>query len=319
MFYLRFLHWQDVLFLQKPHASQSLRNDQSKGSSHKIGENQNQPSPTSVLDAPFEDDTTNSTPDSSGISNAGHSGKPIHKHLLFSSLTLFLLTGHMPSFITVAPIASVARTLSWDDTNLEISSLDTSNFATPLCKANAVEQQRHLFVESILSTAGLDRNSVFSRWHSVDCPLDPTMLDKFLDRREEDAKSRERRSNQRLMFDCINDALLEIGRVTYLGAYPWAIAYSHTRKNASAGSSPIGDELWVLICDWFAGEGNLGFSEIDNSGLVVDRLLRREVGGSGWAESMQSEIEEISKEIGGKLLDELVAEALADLTVRCLL
>jgi len=223
----------------------------------------------------------------------------------------------MPSFITVAPIVSVARTLSWDDTNLEISSPDTSNFVRPLCKANAEEQQRHLFVHSIISTAGLDKNSIFSRWHSVDCPLDPTLLEKFLDRKEEDAKSRERRSNQTLMFDCINYAFLEIGRVTYLDAYPWARAYDHTQKKASAGSSPMGDEVWVLISDWFSGEGKLRSGETDNSGLVVDRLLRKEVGGNGWAESMQSEIDEISKEIEGKVFDELVAEALADLNVGC--
>jgi len=223
----------------------------------------------------------------------------------------------MPSFITVAPIESVARILSWDDANLEISSPDTSNLARPLRKANAEEQQWYLFVRSILSTAGLDNNSVFAGWHSIDCPLDPILLGKFLDRKEEDAKSRERRSNQRLMFDCINYALLEIGRITYLGAYPWARAYSHIRKKALT-RAPIGDEVWVLISDWFSGEGKLGSGETDNGSLVIDRLLRREVGGSGWAESMQSEIEEISKEIGGKVLDELVAEALADLTVGCL-
>jgi len=78
VFYLRCLHWQAVLSLEKQNASESLSNNQNNpSSSYKIGENQNQPSPTSVLDVPFEDHTTNSTPDSSGISNAGHSGKPI--------------------------------------------------------------------------------------------------------------------------------------------------------------------------------------------------------------------------------------------------
>ena len=86
MFYLRCLHWQAVLSLEKPNASESLSDNQNDpSSSNKIGENQNQPSPTSVLDAPFEDDTTNSTPDSSGSSNAGHSGKPIKKKT-FSSV-----------------------------------------------------------------------------------------------------------------------------------------------------------------------------------------------------------------------------------------
>lgn len=287
------LSFRDVLSLEKPNASESLNDNQNNPcSSNKIGENQNQPSPTSVLDAPFENDTSNSTPSSAESFNAVHS---------------------------LAPIESVAWTLSWDDTNLEISSPDTPNLPVNLLKANAEDQQRHIFVQRILSAAGLDNGklNVAFRWHSVHSPLDPILLDKFLNRKEEDAKSRERRSNQRLIFDCVNYVLLEISRTAYLGAYPWARACSVSRKKALAGAF-IGDEVQELVSDWFTGEEKLEPCMIDNGGLVVDRLSRREVGGNGWAESMQSEIDEISKEVGGKVLDELVWEALADLTVGCL-
>lgn len=214
----------------------------------------------------------------------------------------------------MAPIESVARTLSWDDTNLEISSRDTPNLPITIVE----DQQRYLFVQRILSTAGLDYaklNMVF-RWHSVHSPLDPILLDKLLDRKEEDAKSKEMRSSQRLIFDCVNSAMLEIGWTAYLGACPWARACS-VRKTALSGAS-IGDEVQELISDWFSREGKLEPGEINNGGLVVDRLLRREVGGDGWAKSMESEIDEIGGEICGKVLDELVREALAELTAGCL-
>lgn len=220
----------------------------------------------------------------------------------------------------MVPIDSVARTLSWDDTNPETSSTDTPNLPVTSIKTSAEDQQRHLFVQRILSTAGLDNgklSAVFTRWHSVHSPLDPSLLDKFCNRIEEDAKSRDRRSNLRLLFDCVNSALLELGRTAYLGAYPWVRPSTVSRKKALAGAS-IGDEVQELITDWFSSEGRLESWEIENGGLLVDRVLRKEVGGNGWAESMQSEVDEISIEIGAKMLDELVREALAELTVGCL-
>ncbi|ONK70893.1 uncharacterized protein A4U43_C04F2610 [Asparagus officinalis] len=273
--------FREILSLEKPSISEGLSNNQNDpSSSNNITESQNQPSPTSVLDAPFENDTSN-TPSSCEIHNAGHS---------------------------LAPIASIARTLSWDDTILESS--------ITLHECNEEEQQRYLFVQNVLSNSGLDKenlNSAFARWHSVNTPLDPVLLNKFLNRKEEDAKSREKRSNQRLLFDCINFALLELGKTVYVGAYPWPKAFSVRKRKACAAASSIGDQVWLLVSDWFSGEGKFEFGDIDYSNLVVDILLRREVGGNGWEELIQSEIEEISKDISSKVLDELVREALAEL------
>jgi hypothetical protein len=50
---------------------------------------------------------------------------------------------------------------------------------------------------------------VFTGWYLPDCPLDPALCDKLLDRKEEAAKSRERRSNQKLLFDYANMTLVE--------------------------------------------------------------------------------------------------------------
>lgn len=286
------LPFRAVLSIDKASTIESLTDNQSNPSfSNKIGENLNQPSPTSVLDAPFEDDTNNATPSSSEKANAE---------------------------LSLAPIESLARTLSWDDTSLEISSPDSVKLATTLKEANAEEQQRHLFVQNILSTAGLEKNCVFDRWYSVDRPLDPILLNKFLDRKEEDAKSRERRSSQRLLFDCINSALLEIGKTAYSSAYPWASSVCGWRRKKSLSSISAGDEVWVLISDWFSSEVKFDAGEIDSYNLVVDRLLRREVGGNGWDEAMHSEIEGLGKEITGRVFEELVGEVLADLTVGCL-
>ncbi|XP_008809662.1 uncharacterized protein LOC103721293 isoform X2 [Phoenix dactylifera] len=290
---------QATLSLEEPRTSGNLSQNQEKfRSSKNSGTNCDQPSPTSVLDAPFEDDANDNVVQSSESANAGQ----------------------QQALSRSSPFESVARSLAWDDTRQETLTTDPSKLNRALSKADNEEQERFMLVQKLLSSAGLNSEKsdmVFASWHSVDSPLDPILLDKFLDRKEEEAKSRERRSNQRLLFDCVNAALLEIGRTTLLSAYPWKGAYHHAQKNTSPGT-PFAVEVWGLLRNWFSGEGKHVTCEADNSNLLMDRVLRREVEGRGWAESLRSEIDEISIEIGGEVLEDLVRDALVDFAGTCL-
>jgi len=135
----------------------------------------------------------------------------------------------------------------------------------------------HLFAVDIFCskhtlTYGLDKNSVFARWHSVVCPIGPSFVGQVLGQEREDDKSRDRRSNQSPLFDCINYAFLEIGWITCLSAYPWALKFA--RRN------------WViiyvvcLICDCFGRKRVLGRCKISLSGWKITaerfRLQKRE-------------------------------------------
>nr|XP_019705757.1 uncharacterized protein LOC105043126 isoform X2 [Elaeis guineensis]XP_019705758.1 uncharacterized protein LOC105043126 isoform X2 [Elaeis guineensis] len=287
-----------TLSLEEPRTSDNLIQNLNRfRSSKNSGTNCDQPSPTSVLDVPFEDDANVNGLQSSESANAGQ----------------------QQALSRSSPFESVARSLAWDDTHQEALSANPSKMYRALSKADNEEQERYMFVQKLLSSAGLDSEKsdmVFASWHSVDSPLDPILLDKFLDRKGEEAKSRERRSNQKLLFDCVNAALLEIGRTTLLSAYPWKGAYHHARRNTSRDTYPV--EVWGLLRNWFSGEGKQVMYEADNSNLLMDRVLKREVEGRGWAESMRSEIDEISIEIGRDVLEDLVKEALVDFDGTCL-
>lgn len=52
----------------------------------------------------------------------------------------------------------------------------------------------------------------------------------------------------------------------------------------------------------------------DSDSLVVERVVRKEVVGNGWAEDMRLSRDNVGMEIEGKLLDELVREAVVELT-----
>ncbi|KAG0491613.1 hypothetical protein HPP92_005011 [Vanilla planifolia] len=136
----------------------------------KFVENQDHPSPTSILDAPFADDSSNTSslkPET--INNSETPLKP-------------------------TPIESIARTLSWDDSCSEASSPSHPfKLATTLSKAGEHVIEDLLFAQNLLSASGLFKNRpsfVFDGWHMPDTPLDSQLLDKLLDRDEEDAKSR---------------------------------------------------------------------------------------------------------------------------------
>ncbi|OVA02237.1 Protein of unknown function DUF3741 [Macleaya cordata] len=275
-------------------------------------ENQDQPSPISVLERPFEDDL-NTTPLSCDNIKSGLQGESMHLHSLKSNL-----------ISKSPPIGSLARSLSWDDSCSDIATTDPLNSTPPLTEAEE-EQERFLFVQSLLSSTALDWNDhseiIFTRWHSPESPLDPSLLDKFFNQKDNKeqwhgAKCRKRRSNQKLLFDCVNAALVDImgyGSETSL----WTRVSTNSRNSLSLGESATVEEVWSRVKEWFSSEPKCFSSENrDNNSLVVERVVRKEVVGRGWVELMRLEVDGIGKEIEGKVLEELVDEALFELTGR---
>ncbi|KAJ4759742.1 hypothetical protein LUZ62_070117 [Rhynchospora pubera] len=250
-----------------------------------------QPSPTSVLDVAF-DDTSGTEPDSSHPS---------------------IMSNQQPPLSRSSAIESVARTLSWDEKWLETPN-KSPEFNRTISVANKEEQELYSFVEKLVSSSGFDTQrtyTILSRWHSLESPLDPTLVDKFLDPKEEAAKCRERRSNQRLLFDCVNMALLQIGHNILKTSYPW----SNHHKILQDGL--LITEVWRLVRELFSTEGKFVPEERENASLLVERVVKKEVDETKWPESMHIEVDEISREIGGFVLDDLVGEALDEFSISC--
>lgn len=216
-----------------------------------------------------------------------------------------------PPLSRSSAIESVARTLSWDE-KCSTTPNKAPDFLRTISIVNKEEQELYSFVEKLLASSGFDTPrtyTILSRWHSLDSPLNPTLLDKFLDPKEEAAKCRERRSNQRLLFDCVNMALLQIGNYVLKNSYPW----SNHHKVLQDGL--LISEVWRFVRDFFWNEGKFVLEERENPNLIVERVVKKEIGERNWTESMQIEVDEISKEIGVFVLDDLVGEALAEFVI----
>ncbi|XP_068662975.1 uncharacterized protein [Aristolochia californica] len=264
-------------------------------------ENQDQPSPISILDAPFEDDVT------SPQSSRKIALEPSHHHRLLKTSDA---TARSPL------IESVTRSLIWDEDTLEapiLSKLESSSLSLP--KAEEKEQEWFLFVHMLLSAAGLDqeRSDIVSRkWYSTERPLDPLLLDKCASWGDEEhvsqAKCRQQRSERKLLFDCVNAALMEmVASVT--DARPWVVT---PRKRLLPGV-PVCEGVWAHVKEWSSDEGKNCYGETDHS-LIVERVVRHEVERREWVEHMRMELDEIGDKLEKEVLAELVDEAVAELS-----
>ncbi|XP_058197338.1 uncharacterized protein LOC131313187 isoform X2 [Rhododendron vialii] len=261
-------------------------------------ESQDQPSPISVLEPPFEDD--NLSADSFNVKLDSHGAK------LSAQSFKSNLIDKSP------PIESIARTLSWDDSYTKYRQ-----------KPHSVPQGMEVdegdwifFLQSLISAIDLEgelqSDSFLTRWHSPESPLDPFLRDKYIDLHGKEiiiheAKRRLRRSTRKLVFDCVNAALADI---TGCGGV--------LNRNSEDGPPPVlADEVWSRMRKLFSNEVRCvtaGEDCGDSNSLVVERVVRKEVVGNSWDVDMRSERDNVGKEIQGKLLDELVQEAVVELT-----
>ncbi|RWW18818.1 hypothetical protein GW17_00017172 [Ensete ventricosum] len=238
--------------------------------------------------------------------------------LKFKAFYLLIVSFSHSVLSRASPIESVARSLSWDDAHSGTLSSRPSNLYKASSKADHTDQDYFVFVQNLLYFAGLEKSDmIFTGWHSLDSPLDPMLLDKFLSWKEEEPKCTEKTSTLSLLFDCVNSALEEVGRTTLMSLYPGNGASCGARINAGA-SSTLSEAVWSLMRDWYSGNGMSVFAETDHNSLGVDRALRREVEGNRWVESIRIEVEEITREISGEVLKDLVVEALADFPTACI-
>lgn len=225
------------------------------------------------------------------------------------------------------PIGSIARTLSWDDSCAETAT--PYQLRSSLVSTGAKEEEKDwlALVQSLLSAAGLNDgvrcDSFFSRWHSLNSPLDPSLRDKYANvngketMQMHEGKRRQLRSSRKLVFDCVNAALADCtGYGSDTSVRSTSCGGPHERL--MEGDSPLlEDLLWARMKEWFSSEVRcVSGDEGDSNSLVVEGVVRKEVVGKGWAEQMSLEIDNLGAEIEGKLLQELVEEAVVDLTGR---
>lgn len=220
------------------------------------------------------------------------------------------------------PIGSIARTLPSD---LVMDTASSYPLKPSLPSPGAEEEEWFLFVQTLLSVAGLDSeeqpDSFLARWHSPESPLNPSLRDKYIDLNEKEtlheAERRRKRSTCKLVFDCVNAALVDIvgyGPASSQRAIPCTGANNSSLENASL---MMVDQVWAGMKIWFSSDARCVLVDYgDDNCLVVESVVRKEVVGKRWTDHLRLEIDNLGKEIEGKLLEELVEDAVIELTGR---
>ncbi|RZS17354.1 hypothetical protein BHM03_00049482 [Ensete ventricosum] len=213
------------------------------------------------------------------------------------------------------PIESVARTLSRGASCLDIRSTKPLRSSMIISKVDE-EHEQFVFVHKLISSAQMKnkKGMKFSGWHSLNSPLNPSLLYESWHMDDEEGKHGKRQTSRRLLFDAVNAALLNISQAALFAAYPWTEPCGGHPKDGTVGTSAA-DEVWALVRNGLSGEkcvpNESTSSSSSSSSMMVDGLVMKEVGGRQWTESRWSELCEFSKEMGGKVLDELIEEALS--------
>ncbi|KAG8060731.1 hypothetical protein GUJ93_ZPchr0002g24840 [Zizania palustris] len=252
-----------------------------------FGESQDQPSPVSVLDGPFLSDNNRS--------------------MLCSS----------ESFITASPqalsrsplIGSFSRSLSWEDPPLEVMSPNSLRLSRLFSKADE-DQDSLTFIQKLVLSAGMDREGCM-----LASPLDLELLEKFSDYQEEGIKLRERRSKEKFLFDAVNEALTELIWTTELMTYPWGRSFSLERKDCeNVFINSAADEIWRVIRNWSILD-KYPPGEITERNLLVDMILKREVVETASTDTARLETFELNRMVCAMVLEDLIADAVVDLSV----
>lgn len=222
------------------------------------------------------------------------------------------------------PIGSISRTLSWNDSCLDTASSVPLRPSFSTWQTEEEEKECFSFVQTLLTVAGLDEvqsDAFLLMWHSRESPLDPSIREKYVDLNEKDilhvARRRQRRSTRKLVFDCVNAALMEIagyGPDTCQRAMP----HSGVGNNLPGGAKLIlVDQVWTRMKEWFSSDVKCLFGDDeDGNSLVVDGMVRKEVVGKGWLQYLRLELDNVGTEIERELLEELVHESVIELTGR---
>ncbi|KAE8686066.1 hypothetical protein F3Y22_tig00111086pilonHSYRG00013 [Hibiscus syriacus] len=275
-----------------------------------ITENQEQPSPISVLEPPFEEDENTISESSGGLKPVHRGvGVPLRSNLIDKS----------------PPIESIARTLSWDDSCSDTETLLYPSKPSPLSPGSKEEERDWVsFIQLLPSAVGLNSEEVQfesfnARWHSPESPLDPCLRDKYANLNDKEppneAKRRQWRSNRKLVFDCVNAALVELTGYESDSCMR-AMSFGRAQIRAKEGASPVlVDHVWAQMKEWFSGEVKcLVRDDGDSDSLVAEKVVQKEVVGKGWVDNMKMETNNFGREIEWKLIEELVEEAVTDLT-----
>ncbi|KAK8512250.1 hypothetical protein V6N13_097088 [Hibiscus sabdariffa] len=234
-----------------------------------------QPSPVSVIEAPFADDVSSGSECFESISADLHELRMQLRQLKLES----------------EAYEEGTMLLSSDDDSNEVS----IGFIEKNGRPNSEENWESAYIVDVLVDSGIGRaelDAFLAAWHSPECPVNPLVFQE-LEKKYCNANSWSR-AERRFMFDRINSKILEIYQ--QYRDRPWLIS---------------GRKIIIPRCDFEELEDSLHKSLVDqNKEPHMDEGEMVFAGEFQWLD-LRSDIDKIGRGIERLLVDELVSEVVA--------
>lgn len=152
------------------------------------------------------------------------------------------------------------------------------------------------YVNIVMEASGFKYSECFGRWHSSDQPLSPSLFDQV------EVSSSHLSNNKKLLFDCINEVLMEVHERFY-GCSPWV---SFVKPNIQV--TPLGKyvvrEVWKGV-DCHLLRVPCKLDQIVGKDMEEDRK---------WMD-LRFDVESIGMEIEYDILEELLEETAYDVLI----
>ncbi|XVF76577.1 hypothetical protein PTKIN_Ptkin13bG0276900 [Pterospermum kingtungense] len=245
--------------------------------SRAISKEGEQPSPVSVIEAPFTDDLSSGSECFESISADLH-GLRMQLQLLKQESEVY---------------EEGTLLLSSDDEGDEVSVGFPDDKGTP--RAEDLENWKAVYIVDVLVDSGIegaDLDTFLAAWHSPECPVNPLVFEE-LEKKYCNLSSWSR-AERRLMFDRINSKLVEMYQ-QYKDQHPWVKSARKITPKWNVGE--LGDSLHKSLVS-------------QNRKLHIDAGEVALAGECQWLD-LREDIDVLGREIEKLLVDELVAEVVA--------
>ncbi|KAK8955809.1 hypothetical protein KSP40_PGU015869 [Platanthera guangdongensis] len=184
------------------------------------------------------------------------------------------------------------------------SSSDTNSFDLLHLQIDGKDEAEFNYVREILKRSGFIGHDFVGSWHTPYQPMDPLIfftegedLDYEPDIRDDE--------HHQLLFDMINEALVEIYETSFGYYFPWLSHFSTSIRPVPIGNHVL-EEVWANIYWHLKGQSCLNNTFY---GIVARDFTRND----GWMNT-QSDIEDVELELECLILDDLLDEVAVQLS-----
>ncbi|XP_031488461.1 uncharacterized protein LOC116256280 [Nymphaea colorata] len=259
--------------------------DMKDDSPHK--ESQEQLSPVSILEPPFEEESSGSECFEKISAHLVGLRKQVHLHRMESS-------------------HKYAEDVEFESSAEEDYAAGCLDCFDQMEQAGLEDQRvEFMFLRDVLTSSGIcgDQNRL-SAWHSPDSPLNPCLFEQLnqkYSKRENTKDMWVQRSRRRLLFDRTNAMLKEILQPT-LGSHSWTQPHARNGMMQRWGVRQLAEKLWEIIQN----------DETESRGLMEIMLAKNLVRDVKWLE-LRDDVGLLGADIEQALIGDLVVEMVNDL------